>query len=84
MDLAELTLELCSAAGPAGFEESVSRLIAEKIAPFVEEVKTDVKELGNSAKNATSDVDRLTAEMKELKLQAGSISAAYKKITNTQ
>lgn len=52
-------------------------------APNLEEVKTDVKELGNSAKNATSDVDRLTAEMKELKLQAGSISAAYKKITNT-
>ena len=45
MDLAELTLELCSAAGPAGFEESVSRIIAEKIAPFVDEVKTDV--MGN-------------------------------------
>ena len=45
MDLAELTLELCSAAGPAGFEESVSRLIAEKIAPFVDEVKSDV--MGN-------------------------------------
>ena len=45
MDLAELTLELCYAAGPAGFEESVSRIIAEKIAPFVDEVKTDV--MGN-------------------------------------
>ncbi len=45
MHLADLTLELCSAAGPAGFEESVSRLIEEKIRPYVDEVKTDV--MGN-------------------------------------
>ena len=52
-------------------------------APNLDEVKTDLKELGASAKTATSDVDKLTAEMKELRLQSGSIASAYKKITNT-
>lgn len=52
-------------------------------APNIEEVKTDLKQLGENAKASATDVDRLTAEMKELRLQAGSISSAYKKITNT-
>ncbi len=52
-------------------------------APNLDEVKTDLKQLGDSASSATSDVDRLNAEMKELRLQSGSIASAYKKITNT-
>jgi TP901 family phage tail tape measure protein len=52
-------------------------------APNIEEIKTDLKQLGENARASATDVDKLTAEMRELRLQAGSISAAYKKITNT-
>ena len=45
MELADVILELCAAAGPAGFEESVSRLIEDKLRPYVDEVKRDV--MGN-------------------------------------
>ncbi len=45
MDIAELTISLCSAAGPAGFEEGAARIIEREIAPYVDEVKTDV--MGN-------------------------------------
>lgn len=45
MNLAELIMELCAAAGPAGFEESVSKLISKEISPFVDEVKIDT--MGN-------------------------------------
>lgn len=45
MDLSQLTMALCGAAGPAGFEEAAAELIKREIAPFVDEVKTDV--MGN-------------------------------------
>ncbi|MBR5491053.1 MAG: M42 family peptidase [Oscillospiraceae bacterium] len=45
MNLAELTIALCTAAGPAGFEEAAAEVIKREIAPFVDEVKTDV--MGN-------------------------------------
>ena len=45
MDIAELTISLCGAAGPAGFEEGVSALIAKEIAPFVDELESDT--MGN-------------------------------------
>ncbi len=45
MDLTELTIALCGAAGPAGFEEAAAELIKREIAPFVDEVKSDV--MGN-------------------------------------
>ena len=45
MDIAELTMALCSAAGPAGFEEGAAEIIKREIAPFVDEVKSDV--MGN-------------------------------------
>ncbi len=45
MDLAELTIALCGAAGPAGFEEAAAETIKREIAPFVDEVKSDV--MGN-------------------------------------
>lgn len=45
MDIAELTIALCSAAGPAGFEEGAAEIISREIAPFVDEVNTDT--MGN-------------------------------------
>ena len=45
MDIAELTIALCTAAGPAGFEEGAAEVISREIAPFVDEIKTDV--MGN-------------------------------------
>ncbi len=45
MDLSELTIALCGASGPAGFEDGAAELIAREIAPFVDEVKRDV--MGN-------------------------------------
>ncbi len=45
MDIAELTIALCTAAGPAGFEEGAAEAISREIAPFVDEIKTDV--MGN-------------------------------------
>jgi len=45
MKLDDVILELCAAAGPAGFEESVSRLIEDKLRPYVDEIKSDV--MGN-------------------------------------
>ncbi len=45
MDLSQLTIALCGAAAPAGFEEAAAEIIKREIAPFVDEVKTDV--MGN-------------------------------------
>ena len=45
MELKKLTMELCSLAGPSGFESAVFDYIAEYIRPFADEVKTDV--MGN-------------------------------------
>jgi len=45
MDIAELTIELCCAAGPAGFEEGAAELISREISPYVDEIRTDV--MGN-------------------------------------
>lgn len=45
MDLAELTIALCGAAGPAGFEDAAGEYISNAIAPFVDEVKKDI--MGN-------------------------------------
>lgn len=49
----------------------------------VGDISTNIKEVGSAASNSASDVDRLNAEIKELKTQAASITAAYKNITNT-
>lgn len=51
--------------------------------PDLGEIKTDLDRIGDSAKDSATDIDRLTAEMKELMLQAGSIRSAYKSVTNT-
>lgn len=45
MDLSQLTIALCGAAGPAGFEEAAAEIIKREIAPFVDEIKSDV--MGN-------------------------------------
>lgn len=45
MNIAELTMALCGAAGPAGFEEDAAAIIRREIAPFVDEIKTDT--MGN-------------------------------------
>ncbi len=45
MELKELTKELCSLAGPSGFESAVLAYITEYVRPFADEVKTDV--MGN-------------------------------------
>ncbi len=45
MDLAELTKCLCGLSGPSGFEEPVRAWIAEYLAPFADEIRTDP--LGN-------------------------------------
>ena len=45
MDLKELTMELCSLAGPSGFEESVYKYAENYLKPLADEVRTDA--LGN-------------------------------------
>ena len=45
MDVSRLAIALANAAGPAGFEDGAAELIKREIAPFVDEVKTDV--MGN-------------------------------------
>lgn len=45
MDLKQLTMELCSLAGPSGFESAVFDYIADYIAPLADTVSTDA--LGN-------------------------------------
>lgn len=45
MDIAELTVALCSAAGPAGFEEGAAEIIEREITPFADDVRTDT--MGN-------------------------------------
>ncbi len=45
MELKSLICELCSLTGPSGFENSVSRRCAELLAPYVDEMHTDV--MGN-------------------------------------
>lgn len=45
MNLQDLTMALCNASGPSGFEEPVSGLIEELIAPYVDQTYTDV--MGN-------------------------------------
>lgn len=45
MELKELTKQLCALAGPSGYENAVSRYIAEYVRPFADEVKVDV--MGN-------------------------------------
>jgi len=45
MVLADIILELCGMDGPAGFEERVAGRAAELLAPYMDEVKTDI--LGN-------------------------------------
>jgi endoglucanase len=45
MSIAEDIIELGEMAGPAGFEQAVAARIREKLAPYMDEVKTDV--LGN-------------------------------------
>ena len=45
MELKELTIELCSLAGPSGFETAVYDYIADYVRPFADEVRTDA--LGN-------------------------------------
>lgn len=52
-------------------------------APNIGEIQTDLKQVGDAAQNSAADVDKLTAEMKELKLQAASITKAYKELTDT-
>ncbi len=42
MDIAELTMKLCSASGPSGFEDEAAKLVSELVAPYVDEVYTDV------------------------------------------
>ena len=49
----------------------------------VGDVSTDLKQIGSAASGSASNVDRLNAEIKELKTQAASITSAYKSITNT-
>ena len=45
MELKELTIKLCSLAGPSGFESPVREFIADYVHPFADEVTTDV--MGN-------------------------------------
>ncbi len=45
MSIAESILELCALAGPAGSEQLVAARVCELLAPYMDEVKTDV--LGN-------------------------------------
>ena len=45
MELKELTRQLCALPGPSGYENAVSRYIAEYVRPFADEVKVDV--MGN-------------------------------------
>lgn len=45
MDYAQLAIELGSACGPSGYEDAARRLTAERLSPYVSEIKTDV--MGN-------------------------------------
>lgn len=45
MNIAETIIELCSMAGPSGFETAVGKRLGELMAPYVDEIKTDV--MGN-------------------------------------
>lgn len=45
MDYSQLVIELSSACGPSGYEDAVRELIKERLAPYVDETKTDA--MGN-------------------------------------
>lgn len=47
MELSQLIIDLCSAPGPSGFEDAAAAAVKEYLAPYVDEIRTDV--MGNLA-----------------------------------